>query len=233
MVGYSEVERTSLSVAFLFARLGALLEYSIDPLGALSPNGSYPPIEGFVPSGSGLGLVLGDLYPLLYKSQVWFKSVREFLRREIMGSEVGSGDLERGASSNVGGEGTGVDTATSAPFSSQPPAPAVARPFHALKEKCSLKIEVFSKFKDRFQFPEGTRARLPRKGEKACAFAHREVCFYVAAFSCGIRFPVHPFIMELLHYLNLAPGQLMPNSWRIVISCMVIWTTITTKICSR
>ena len=70
-----------------------------------------------------------------------------------MGSEVGSGDLERGTSSNVGGEGTGVDTAISAPFSFQPLAPAVAhpqRPFHALKEKCSLKIEVFSKFKDRF-----------------------------------------------------------------------------------
>ena len=33
--------------------------------------------------------------------------------------------------------------------------------------------------------------------------------------------------MKLLHYLNLAPGQLMPNSWRIVISCMIIWTTIT------
>ena len=29
-----------------------------------------------------------------------------------MGSEVGSGDLERGASSNVGEEGTGADTAT-------------------------------------------------------------------------------------------------------------------------
>ena len=33
--------------------------------------------------------------------------------------------------------------------------------------------------------------------------------------------------MKFLHYLNLALGQLMPNSWRIVISCMVIWTTIT------
>ena len=150
MVGYSKVKRTSPSVAFLFARLRALLESSTDPLGALSPNGSYPPIEGFVLSGNGLGLVLGDLYPLLHKSQVWFKSVREFLRREIMGSEVGSGDLERGASSNVGGEGTGVDTATSTPSSSHPPALAVARPFHALKEKCSLKIEVFTKFKDRF-----------------------------------------------------------------------------------
>ena len=143
---------------------------------------------------------------------------------------MGSADLERGSSSNVGGEGAGVDTATfvpsHVPLSSHPPAPAIARPFHALKEKCSLKIDVFSKFKDRFQFPEGTRARLPRKGEKACAFTHGEVCFYEAVFSCGLRFPVHPFIMELLHYLNLALGQLMTNSWRIVISCMVIWMTI-------
>ena len=73
-----------------------------------------------------------------------------------MGSDVGSGDLERGASSNLGGEGTGVDTATSTPSSS-----AVVRVFHALKEKCSLKIEVFSKFKDRFQFPEGTMGSSP------------------------------------------------------------------------
>ena len=52
------------------------------------------------------------------------------------------------------------------------------------------------------------------------------MCFYEAAFLCGLKFPVHLFIMELLHYLNIAPRQLMPNSWRIIISCMVIWTTI-------
>ena len=98
-----------------------------------------------------------------------------------------------------------------------------------LKEKCSLKIEVFNKFRDRFQFPDETRARLPRKGEKAYAFAYGEVCFYEAVFLCGLRFPVHPFIMELLHYLNLAPRQLMPNSWRIVISCMVIWMIIANR----
>ena len=68
MVGYSEVRRTSPSVTFVFASLGALVESSSDPLGVLSPIGSYSPIEGFVLSGSGLGLVLGDLYPLLYKS---------------------------------------------------------------------------------------------------------------------------------------------------------------------
>ena len=63
---------------------------------------------------------------------------------------------------------------------------------------------------------------VPRKGEKSYAFSHGEVCFYEVALLCGLRFPVHPFIMELIHYLNIAPGQLMPNLWRIVISCMVI-----------
>ena len=33
--------------------------------------------------------------------------------------------------------------------------------------------------------------------------------------------------MELLHHLNIALGKLMPNSWRIIINSMVIWTTTT------
>ena len=44
-----------------------------------------------------------------------------------------------------------------------------------------------------------------------------------AAFTCGLRLPVHPFIMELLGFFGIAPGQLMPNSWRIVVNCMEIW----------
>ena len=68
MVGYSELQWTSPSVAFLFARLGALLESSVESLGVPPPVGIYPPIGDFVFSSGGLGLVLGDLYPLLYKS---------------------------------------------------------------------------------------------------------------------------------------------------------------------
>ena len=154
MVDNFEVRRNSPSIAFLFAHLGSLVELSGDPLGALLPNGSYPQVEEFVSRGSGLGLALGVLYPLLLESQVWFRSVRGILRGESMGLEERSGDLERGSSSNAGEEGAGVDTVTTvlsrAPSSSHSPAPAVVRPFHALKENCSLKIEVFSKFKDRF-----------------------------------------------------------------------------------
>ena len=29
--------------------------------------------------------------------------------------------------------------------------------------------------------------------------------------------------MELLGYFGIAPGQLMPNSWRIAVNCIEIW----------
>ena len=36
-----------------------------------------------------------------------------------------------------------------------------------------------------------------------------QVCFYEAAFLCGLRLTVHPFIMELLDDFGIALGQLM------------------------
>ena len=32
--------------------------------------------------------------------------------------------------------------------------------------------------------------------------------------------------MEVLNHFNIAPGQLMPKLWRIVISCMEIWMVV-------
>ena len=96
------------------------------------------------------------------------------------------------------------------------------RAFYALEEVCGLDGETLSRFKGRFQFPDRVRVRLPCEEERACHFFPREVCFYEAAFLCGLRLPVHPFIMELLNHFGIAPGQLMPNSWRIVVSCMEI-----------
>ena len=210
MVDYFEIRRTSPSIAFFFAHLGALLDSSSDHLGVLLDYSSdhRPQIRDFVLGDSTIGLVLGNLYPLLCQSLAWFKSMHEVLRRENMGSEVRSSDLETGLSSSAGMAGAETNTTTSMPSSipssSRPSVPATPRPFHAPKEKYSLKIDTFSKFRDRFQFPAKIRVRLPRKGEKSCAFTHGEVCFYEAAFLCGLKFPVHQFIMELLHHLNIA-----------------------------
>jgi len=109
MVDSSEIRRISPFIAFLFARLGALVDSRSDTLGVFSSSDPYLQIGDFIV----VGLVLGDLYPLLRESLAWFKSIREDLRRKNMGSKVRSDGLERGSSSNVGTVGAGVDMATS------------------------------------------------------------------------------------------------------------------------
>ena len=85
-------------------------------------------------------------------------------------------------------------------------------PLHALSESCSLKGKHLKGFRKRFQFSKGTVTCLPRSSEKACTFAHGEVCFYEAAFLCGLHFPIHSFIMKLLSYFHIALGQLVLNT---------------------
>ena len=107
--------------------------------------------------------------------------------------------------------------------------PQEVRAFHALKEVCGLNGDTLSRFKDKFQFPNRVKVRLPSEEDRACHFFPGEACFYEAAILCGLRFPVHPFIMALLGHFGIAPRQLMPNSWRIVVSCMGIWLATTDR----
>ena len=193
----SKVRAICPSVSFFFARLGAALGVSGDFL---------PLVRDFIFVGFGLSLVIGELSPILGQSLAWFEGET---RRMV---EVRSSELETGLS--FSGDPEGGDTVVSAP--------RVVRAFHALKEVCGLDDETVGRFKDGFRFPERVRVRRPTNEDRACHFFPGEICFYEAAFTCGLRLPVHPFIMELLGFFGIAPGQLIPNSWRIVVNCMEI-----------
>ena len=71
---------------------------------------------------------------------------------------------------------------------------------------CGLDAETIARFKDRFQFLERVRVHRPSDKDRACHFFPKEKCFYEAAFSCVLRFPIHPFIVELLDHFGIAPG---------------------------
>ena len=131
-------------------------------------------------------------------------------------SEVRSSELETGLSSS--GDLVEGDTAVSNPRD--------VRAFYALKEECGLDADTLGRFKDRFQFLERVRVRLPSEEERACHFFPVEVCFYESAFVYGLRFPIHPFLIELLDHFGITPRQLMPNSWRIIANYMGIWLAI-------
>ena len=111
-------------------------------------------------------------------------------------SEVRSSQLDTGLTSS--GERAEGDTAVSTPRE--------VRAFYALEKMCGLDAKTIARFKDRFQFPERVRVCRPSDEDRACHFFLGEICFYEAAFSCGLRFPVHPFIMELLDHFGIAPG---------------------------
>ncbi|KAK9991956.1 hypothetical protein SO802_026941 [Lithocarpus litseifolius] len=182
------------SISFLFARLGGSL-------------GVFPYLGNFVYEGSSLSAVLADLGPVLHQSLDWFEGLEK--GQKVM-SEVRSSELKTGLSSNDGPVEAGDDTIVSSVRE--------VRAFHALDEVCGLDGDTLARFRDRFQFSDRVRIRLPREEDRACHFLLGEVCFYEAAFQCGLRFPIHPFLMELLDSFGIAPTQLMPNSWRIVIS---------------
>ena len=134
-------------------------------------------------------------------------------------SEVRSSELKTGLSSSD--DPVEGDTTVSTPRE--------VKAFHTLEEGCGLDANTLGRFKDRFQFSKRVKVCLPNKEDRACHFFPGEVCFYESAFVCGLRFPVHPFLMELLNRFGIAPGQLMPNSWRIVVSSMGIWLATTNR----
>ena len=146
-------------------------------------------------------MVLADLFPLLRQSVDWFE---DLVVERIAMLEVRSSELKTGLSSSDDPMEVEADTTA---FD-----PCEIRAFHSLGEVCSQDDETLSKFRGRFQFPDKVRVRLPYREEHTCHFLHGEVCFYEAAFLCGLKFPIHPFIIELLGHFNIVPGQLMPNS---------------------
>ena len=66
MVDSFVVRKIFPSISFFFALLWASLG---------SFNAYCPPVEGFVPGGSGLGFVVANLHPLLHQSLNWFKGM--------------------------------------------------------------------------------------------------------------------------------------------------------------
>ena len=198
MVSDPEVRVACPSISFFFARLGA----------TLGVFGDFLPFVGdFVFAGCGLSAALGELSPILNQSIAWFEGETKRM------SEVRFSELETRLSSS-GGPVEGDTTVFT---------PRVVRAFHALEEVCGLDADTMGRFKDRFQFPKRVHVRRPNGEDRACHFFLGELCFYEAAFTCGLRLLVHPFVMVLLGHFGIAPEQLMPNSWRIVVNCMEIW----------
>ncbi|GFS34997.1 hypothetical protein Acr_00g0037220 [Actinidia rufa] len=65
--------------------------------------------------------------------------------------------------------------------------------------------------------------RIPKEGKTIMSTRSGEVAFYKATFHADLRFPIHPTIRSILHFYNICPTQLVPNTWRSIVYAVVVW----------
>ncbi|KAM3208002.1 hypothetical protein ACQJBY_062972 [Aegilops geniculata] len=66
-------------------------------------------------------------------------------------------------------------------------------------------------------------ARRPAGDLRACsAPPPGAVCVYAHALEAGVRFPLHAFFVKALTHFRLAPGQLTPNGWLVLVGFVAL-----------
>ncbi|KAK3225606.1 hypothetical protein Dsin_005468 [Dipteronia sinensis] len=73
-----------------------------------------------------------------------------------------------------------------------------------------------------YGIPDSVVLRAPKEHERVDWDIPSWTCFYEYNLRQGFRFPVPSLARRLLVYYDIAPGQLMPNSWRILISLSIL-----------
>ena len=73
-----------------------------------------------------------------------------------------------------------------------------------------------------YGIPRSVELRAPKEYEKADWDIPEWTCFYEYTLRLGFRFPIPQLVRRTLLYYDLAPGQLMPNTWRILLSLGVL-----------
>ena len=78
-------------------------------------------------------------------------------------------------------------------------------------------------FGERYRPLPGVRIWSPDVLTFYATFVPGMVCFFEVAFDNGLRFPLHPFIKEVLQHFNICPSQLAPNGWGILVGLLAFF----------
>ncbi|XP_057812031.1 uncharacterized protein LOC131026250 isoform X2 [Salvia miltiorrhiza] len=72
-----------------------------------------------------------------------------------------------------------------------------------------------------YSIPNHVALHAPGRQMRANFYAPGWVCLYQAPFEQGMRLPLPRLVIDFCHYHCLSPGQLTPNSWRLLLSLQV------------
>ena len=73
-----------------------------------------------------------------------------------------------------------------------------------------------------YRIPKSIEVRVPNSGDRVDFKILGWTGFYERPLEDGFRFPIPKLAWELLNHFEIAPSQLMPNTWRILLSIEVM-----------
>ena len=80
-----------------------------------------------------------------------------------------------------------------------------------------------STFAERYRPLPGVRIWSPDFLTRYATSVPGMVFFFEVAFDNGLRFPLHPFIKQVLQHFHICPSQLAPNGWGILVGLLVFF----------
>jgi hypothetical protein len=185
-----------------------------------------PPLEGYISSDSVLHRLAVELYSIVYPALSTWEGIRgRMAANEAEWSLPLSEELPEGLSDESPGRVTREDSSEAVPSTSGArQSSRVDRSWKALSYYSRVTQDDIDRMRRRYQIPDDVVLRIPDSDERACCPKYGgDVAFYEADLKAGLRFPIQPFVRELLDFLGLAPGQVNPNGWRTIIASMVMW----------
>ncbi len=200
------LESLSLSFRSFFVGVSRFAENGLGP----------PPIEGFVSPDSVLHRLSAKLYSVIYPSISTWEAIRgRMTANEAEWSLPLSEELPEGFSDeSVGGVAREVSSEAIPSTSGSRQLPRIDRSWKALSFFSKIRQDDIDRIRRRYQIPDDVILGILDPDERACCPKYEgDVAFYEADLRAGLRFPIQPFVRELLDFLSLAPGQVNPNGW--------------------
>ena len=179
-----------------------------------------PPLEGYVSSDSVLHRLAAELYSIVCPALSSWEGIRNRMAvNEAEWSLPLLEELLEGLSDESAGGMTREGSSEAVPSTAgSRQSTWVDRSWKALFYFSRVTQDDIDRMRRRYQIPDDVVLRIPDSDERACCPKYEgDVAFYEADLRAGLRFPVQPFVRELLDFLGLALGQVNPNGWRTIV----------------
>ncbi|XP_028059423.1 uncharacterized protein LOC114263132 [Camellia sinensis] len=96
--------------------------------------------------------------------------------------------------------------------------------WHTKANKSTFTAEELEKVRRKYQIPAEIELKLPTSKERASNARPMEFTLYEEALRGGLRLSLLQIVVDVLKQLEVAPGQLMPNTWKILLACVISWS---------